>query len=440
MDDEKASITLFLAMLFLTLIIVFSTLIESARVRIAVAEVEMNCYNAQRSLAAHYDKKLWEDYDIFGLNLKRDINNVFSNYVNLTTNVKRNGFFNVNLSNVNIIPNTYTEDGGKEFARQAVICMKYRMPAKLIDKIKGGDVENNTPSISGEIDDATEEEMKKYKDHKKEDPRVETDKLKDDDNFVKFGIGSRDVSSKVLDKKINLEGKLKKVSFTDEIFLNEYVLSHFTNAVTADKSSDKALDYEVEYILKGKTKDKDNLKKVCTDIKIIRFPINYNYILNKTSYRLAVKIAALVISGWTLNSAAVKATEYSLISAWALAESAIDLKTLLAGGRVPVFKDENSWNLGWTQLLAFWKVKPKDSKKGMNYDDYLRYFLALKNNSSKVKNSMNIIEANTGKEFSKTAYKFNTHLKYKVDKKFLTPILMGSKIYTKEFVAAYGYR
>lgn len=47
LDDEKASITLFLAMLFLTLIIVFSTLIESARVRIAVAEVEMNCYNAQ---------------------------------------------------------------------------------------------------------------------------------------------------------------------------------------------------------------------------------------------------------------------------------------------------------------------------------------------------------------------------------------------------------
>lgn len=142
---KKASITLFLAMLFLTLIIVFSTLIESAKL-IAVA-VEMNCYNAQRSLAAHYDKKLWEDYDIFRINLKRDIN-VFSNYVNLTTNVKRNGFFNVNLSNVNIIPNTYTEDGGKEFARQAVICMKYRMPAKLIDKIKGGDVENNTPSIS----------------------------------------------------------------------------------------------------------------------------------------------------------------------------------------------------------------------------------------------------------------------------------------------------
>lgn len=27
---------------------------------------------------------------------------------------KECGFFNVNLSNVNIIPNTYTEDGGKE--------------------------------------------------------------------------------------------------------------------------------------------------------------------------------------------------------------------------------------------------------------------------------------------------------------------------------------
>lgn len=61
----------------------------------------------------------------------------------------------------------------------------------------------------------------------------------------------------------------------------------------------------------------------------------------------------------------------------------------------------------------------------MNYDDYLRYFLALKNNSSKVKNSMNIIEANTGKEFSKTAYKFNTHLSTRLLRNFLTPISYG---------------
>lgn len=54
------------------------------------------------------------------------------------------------------------------------------------------------------------------------------------DNFVKFGIGSRDVSSKVLIKKSILEAK--RFHLIDEIFLNEYV-SHFTNAVTADKSS-----------------------------------------------------------------------------------------------------------------------------------------------------------------------------------------------------------
>lgn len=69
------------------------------------------------------------------------------------------------------------------------------------------------------------------------------------------------------------------------------------------------------------------------------------------------------------------------------------MRSLLAGGRIPLIKDEDSWHYGLTSAL---KGELEDADKGgsgLSYEDYLRIFMMLTGKENITLRAMNMVEA-----------------------------------------------
>ena len=80
------------------------------------------------------------------------------------------------------------------------------------------------------------------------------------------------------------------------IAFGEYVLTHFSSAADAGNSGgSEALDYEVEYILEGKSSDRENLEAVLKRLAVLRFVPNYTYLQGDAAKRAEAKALALTL-------------------------------------------------------------------------------------------------------------------------------------------------
>lgn len=72
----------------------------------------------------------------------------------------------------------------------------------------------------------------------------------------------------------------------EKLLFNEYIMQNFTQASKENISEypdsdekNRSLDYEIEYIISGKSSDKENLESVVTKIFFIRMALNYVYLM-----------------------------------------------------------------------------------------------------------------------------------------------------------------
>ncbi len=183
-------------------------------------------------------------------------------------------------------------------------------------------------------------------------------------------------------------------STTEKVLYSEYVMTHFGNAV--NPLSDTALEYETEYILKGKSTDKENLSAVCSEIIAIRTGCNLISILKDSVKKNEAYALASAIAGFTGMPVLVKAVQLVIISVWALAESITDMKALLAGEKVPVIKSASEWNLSVSGLKNFSsnEVSYTSCKSGLDYESYLQVLLLKQKKSNQTLRSMDMVQAN----------------------------------------------
>ena len=91
----------------------------------------------------------------------------------------------------------------------------------------------------------------------------------------------------------------------------------------------------MEYLLGGKASDKDNLEYVIGRIRILRFAVNYGYLLTDKDMQMEVDTLATTLSAVFLSPEIGPVIKHALLLAWAYGESLTDVKTLLAGKKVP---------------------------------------------------------------------------------------------------------
>lgn len=197
------------------------------------------------------------------------------------------------------------------------------------------------------------------------------------------------------------------------------------------------LKYQLEYIVAGQDTDWMNLEKVAGKLLFYREIANVIYILTDSAKIAEAEAMAAALSAVTLQPALLVPVKYTILFAWAYVESLMDVRRLLKGGRVPIFKTAADWKTGINSLLD---VKGsltggEEEGSGLSYQEYLAVMVFLQDGSTRTKRAMDVIEM----DIRKTPGNSNFRLDACFDT-YTAEISVSSRFgYTYELSRQYGF-
>lgn len=175
-------------------------------------------------------------------------------------------------------------------------------------------------------------------------------------------------------------------------FLQEYL---FEKCGYYQKPLEKGvLTYQLEYILKGQSRDDENLRLVLQDILHIRQAANIAFLFSSQDRQAQAEMVSSIICSAILMPELIELVKLSILYAWSYAESVKDIRILLDGRKVALFKDDHSWNTSLGQLINY-RASLGDYKhtdQGLDYKDYLEMFLYMKGEEAILEGFMDICE------------------------------------------------
>lgn len=399
-------------------------LLEGTRLQEIRRFTGLQTESALESVFANYNSSLWENYHILGADFNQ-MEEILQNCADGRESTSALNLLSFRTKNCEI--NNYTrltDNQGLVFIRCVSTYMKDNLlyeTAKEIynqyDAIKsllaGTDVDlTNIDDAIKEIQEATEnqesvsvgtsgksqnlsaqdvggilEDVQKWKDYGILELVIkDTSEVSDAEN---------DFSNGLLERQLNTGNNSVKeeVNWMDRILLQQYLLTYLSNYI--DTRDGRALSYETEYLLGGKSSDKENLQVVVSKLFAIREAANFLYLISDPTKNQQAEALAMMIGGTTLSPAIIEVIKLGLLTAWAFAESVLDVRALLDGKKIPLLKSEDSWtveleNIGnITQEFSF----AKESSWGLDYESYLGILLLFEEEESLAMHAMNAQEA-----------------------------------------------
>lgn len=161
------------------------------------------------------------------------------------------------------------------------------------------------------------------------------------------------------------------------------------------KKQDRVLEYELEYVLGGKRNDADNLKIVVSELLAMREPLNMASLTASFQRQSEAMALAVTLAGVSANPAVIEAVKYGILVAWAFAESVLDVRTLLSGGKITMIKSDADWTSNVhmiPELLSGWSVA-KDCSQGLDYGQYAAILLLFHKGNTLAMRTMDVEEA-----------------------------------------------
>ena len=219
-------------------------------------------------------------------------------------------------------------------------------------------------------------------DEEKEEKLKQVKELISDGVFSLVIPENREVSNKSI-SRLSLPSNAVTGGYTgrnlaQRLLVNEYMGTYFAD-FTDD--IDTPLSYELEYILNGDTSDRMNLENAILKILAIREGLNYMHIISDASKMQSAQELATVISGVLCLPQITLLIKFLIIAVWALVESAIDVRCLLSGGKVPLIKSRDDWSADLDSIFDILNnnsLREKEaSSRGINYEGYLKMLLYI---------------------------------------------------------------
>jgi len=199
-------------------------------------------------------------------------------------------------------------------------------------------------------------------------------------------------SKRVLETGNGISDEEKNVGTAAGIFTYDEYLFDKCGLYSKEKN-ESCLDYQIEYIVKGKASDWENLEAVCNTILLWREAINFVYIMTDEGKVAEAEAVAALLAAVMLNPELMEPVKISILLAWAYVESLQDIRILLDGDGVPVAKDATSWHTKITDLLnPRGAIKSYPGQAGAKYGDYLKTMLLMTPYETIVDRSLDIIE------------------------------------------------
>ena len=233
------------------------------------------------------------------------------------------------------------------------------------------------------------------------------DKLKQLKEMISDGVFSLVIPSNrtVSNKSINtlsLPSNATTGGYTGRNLAERLLIDEYMGKYFADFTDDinTPLSYELEYILNGAGSDRANLESAVLKLLAIREGLNYMHIIrDPDKLQLATQLAA-AISGALCLPQITFIVKFLIIAVWALVESAIDIKGLLSGGKVPIIKSSEEWHTDLDSIFDILSSKDlgnsADFKRGISYEGYLKMLLYIEDPVKRNFRMMDIMQLDIG--------------------------------------------
>ena len=197
---------------------------------------------------------------------------------------------------------------------------------------------------------------------------------------------------------------VRTVNFLDHLLIDEYCGMHFKNFLEEEEQqeagqqeTETVLAYEMEYFLGGKESDRENLSDAVHRLLAVREGMNLVHILTDPQKRAEARGLAMTITGVGALTPLLMITTFFVMSVWALGESLMDVRRLLAGKKIPLLKAKTDWQLELEQLLSMGKehvVGTGECDTGLSYLSWLKILLFMSNIVLQEFRMMDLIQMN----------------------------------------------
>ena len=166
---KRGSISIYLAIIFLSIVLLICGIAEAARVNAIQSKDKAVTMMAADSVIAGYAKQVYDDYGILLVWQKDSLDETLSK--NIQANIKMadievrgNDFLESDLQEVKVIKKVYaTDNGGDAFAKQASEYLKYAglkyAIERLINNSKEIKEDNSKPDVTDDITDKTYDKL-----------------------------------------------------------------------------------------------------------------------------------------------------------------------------------------------------------------------------------------------------------------------------------------
>ena len=475
-SQTKGYITVFLSLSIMIILSLVLALYQGARIGAVRMKTECVADIAMNSVLAEYSRELYEQYGLLMVDTSYGTGN--PSIKNLEDHLRHYAEKNFERSTAGGILNAQTmtamyckdvkisgysvatDNNGAVLNRQILAYMAGEPIGYLM-----GEVSSNASSLqSGGLDstdvDAMASENQEIIDStelpeiEKEDGKKEIISIGNPADVVNSqrGIGALNLalpdktgisesvcslseyaSHRNLNKGTGLDDQMG-ITAVQKLILDQY---YYEKCSRYGAEMDKAqLKYQLEYLIYGLDSDYGNLEKMAETLLFWRQASNMIYLFScqeKVSEAEAIATALSVILFVPELADAIK---YSILFAWTFAESISDLHILFSGGRVPLFKSDETWKLSLSNMFSFRDhLGSQDNQEGLLYEDYLRIKLLMTNHLEKTKRMMDIIEMDLRQTEGNAGFK----LDYCVDV-FRAQLEVGTKYgYEVGIERIYGY-
>ena len=423
---KKGTITVFLSLTLTIILSLTMAVIESARYSALRMRTEMVMHMGLMSIFAEYNRELLNNYDLLFIDTSYGsgkpaiaaTEDHLKKYLSYNCHPGKgllsfgtDEIMAMDVKDARISLYSYASDqGGREFKRQAIHAVKDHFGLGIAKKIKDSVTDYKSSGIdSYDVDKKREKIEKKLK---KTDLSVEgcpVEEVYDERPGIIETLISRGIT--VSDKKLDLAGtashrKLRKGigvvrpdsdpdSEINDLLFDQYLrwkMSSYINDLSHSSCS-----YELEYILNGKNTDRANFRETVFKLFVIREAADTMAVFKDAGKRRQCKTLAGVIALILLNPEIEEPLTDMLLFTWGFAESVVDMRILLKGGKIPLMKTGKEFKIKNIARLPFFLSMPvskTSGTSGFDYGDYLIMLLAMENRNKKVMRAMDVIEMN----------------------------------------------
>lgn len=288
--------------------------------------------------------------------------------------------------------------------------------------------------------------------------KYESFNLKDMFLNMEIGNSNTDISDALSDFQTDVEA-LSAIeqgvnAIAERILFQQYLLKHFYNYRNHYDGSNikpSELGYELEYLIAGNDKDKDNIANIISKIMFSRTIMNFITILGDSAKRDEAKAISVALVGFTGLPILVNITQTIIMIILAFSESLVDTCGMLMGKSVPMLKKKSDIIMNYGDMLLlnhdFIKGKASTLKEtepfGTKYQDFINLLLLMKKKEDLAFRTMDLIQENLHVRYEDKFFFENCYfglkvsLGYSIDSKFTNFTFL--KDYNSHHGSSYQY-